>query len=812
MYTWRALLYRLLVIAAGWGWLLWTFLHPHDSLSWETVGIFVVLSWLVKRAGFRIIAEVTHSLVNVVDVGALLLLGPLGGAIVGSLSSMLHLQFSLLRRGSWRGHEFFDLPLFDGAVKMILALAGGTFYLQAGGILAPTMLSVDMLLPLTILYLSWFSLDHLLWSWLFLISGGVEKAREFIVRISTVSLVIELAPLPFSIAFAVAWMLFDPLLRLLLLTATVIVALVVRGFALALRRAEERVSTVSLLNKFGQALVLAQLDERKLADLLYEYAAALLPNARFELLLMEEGADMPCCAIMPKAEMVSRVETLVPMLLPLLQERPHGRLLSTLAEETLVREMQRAQHERPVRGGALIMPLMANDELLGIFVAESLIPNALTLDDGRSLSVLATQAAVVLQNARQFNREQRHVRQLQALAEVGRMVASVIKLDDLLWQVVDLLQDTFGYYHVQIYLVEPGSDEVSYRSGSGVAGRELAQRKMSLRVGEGIIGWVAERGALLLVRDVSQDPRYLPNRFRLLSDTRSEVALPLKIEERVLGVLDVQSDQVNGLDTEDLLTLSTLADQIAIAIEDARLYVAQREAAWVTTGLLQIAEVLNPLFELPAVLDTITRIVPPLVGMDAAAIYLWRSEDQLFEGTASYGLALEAATALRNHRFGPDSFELLQGIRDQQLVLIDRVEHSSRLPILLRDSVTQMGLIAAPLQAQGSLVGVMLLTVRQGLPPLSNRRKTLIAGVAQQAAVAIQAATLYAAQQEEAAITSDLLQVAEMVASRSELQEILELVTRLTVTLASVEHCVVYLWHEGKQLLLPAEAHGFPPQ
>ncbi|HEX8681051.1 MAG TPA: SpoIIE family protein phosphatase [Ardenticatenaceae bacterium] len=812
LYSWRSLLYRLLIIAAGIGWLIWSLRQTHPPIDWEVVGIFLLLSAFVKRAGFRIATDVTHSLVNMVDVAALLVLGPAGGAIVASISSILNLQFSILfRRPQRRWYDMIDLPLFDGGIKALLALAGGNYYLQMGGVLEPTGLTTAMLLPLVVLYLFWFSLDHLLWGWLFLVSGGVRRAREFIQQITTTSLVVELAPLPFSIVLAVSWVIFDPLLRSLLMIGAVILALVVRGFALSLGRAESRVSTVMLLNRFAQATLLAQLDEEKLAELLYDYAPRILPNARFELVLLE-GNDH-ARPILPSPEQESRLLPFIPLIAPILRERPRGRLLSTLTAEALAEEAERTAAERPNRGGVLLIPLVASDALLGILMVEGRGRKALTLDDGRSVSIMATQAAVALQNARSFRREQWRARQLHAIAQVSRLVASVIKLDDLLWEVVELLRATFGYYHVQIYLVAPDANEVVFRAGSGEAGQKLAKLPMHLEIGrEGIIGWVAGMGEPLLVSDVSQDSRYIPDLFHLLPNTRMELAVPLKVEERVLGVLDVQSDCFGGLDDEDLFTLTTLGDQLAIAIEEAQLVVAQREAAWVSSGLLKFAEALNPLFELPVVLETITRIMPRLVGGDVTAIYRWHAEDRTFEGVASFGLASELAPLLVGHRIAPDDFPLLARAREEnQLVPVERVSRSRLVSGPLAQAGL-MGLIALPMQSQGEFVGVLLLGYRSSLPRLSDRRRALVSGIAQQAAVSIQAATLIAQRDEEAAITGDLLQVAELIASRSDLKQILELVTRVTVRVAQVDRCVVYLWDEEKGVLEPAEAHGFSPQ
>jgi signal transduction histidine kinase len=140
-----------------------------------------------------------------------------------------------------------------------------------------------------------------------------------------------------------------------------------------------------------------------------------------------------------------------------------------------------------------------------------------------------------------------------------------------------LVQHTFGYYHVGIGLIE--NDEVVYRAGAGKLWDDPAFefKPQRLKVGkEGITGWVAAHGQPALVPDVAQDPRYV---WMQMSGTRSEVVVPLFVQDHVIGVLDVQSDQVNAFDTTDLTVLEAIARQVGAAIENARLYARAQELA-----------------------------------------------------------------------------------------------------------------------------------------------------------------------------------------------------------------------------------------
>jgi len=155
-------------------------------------------------------------------------------------------------------------------------------------------------------------------------------------------------------------------------------------------------------------------------------------------------------------------------------------------------------------------------------------------------------------------------------------MTSILDVDELLEEIVRLIKDTLGYYLVSIALIE--GDELIFTTGAGPRWGDPDFQPISLKLGEeGITGWVAATGEPLLVPDVSQEPRYicLPDSI----ETRSELVVPLKTKTEVIGVLNVESDQLDGFDESDLAVLQSLAHQAAIAIENARLYEESQQAA-----------------------------------------------------------------------------------------------------------------------------------------------------------------------------------------------------------------------------------------
>ena len=231
----------------------------------------------------------------------------------------------------------------------------------------------------------------------------------------------------------------------------------------------------------------------------------------------------------------------------------------------------------------ICVPIMRGDTLLGTLNVESDGTRPLTEDDLQLLLTLSSHIGVAIDNARLYEEEQRLSTQRKTMAEVGRTTAAILEMDALLTQVVDLIAQNFGYYRVHIFQVDQDSGYAVHKAATGVAAAAIAEEGLRLKIGEkGLVGWVAQHGEPVLVNDVSQDPRYYAHPD--LPDTRSELDVPIRAGERVIGVLDVQSTELNAFDESDLATLETLAHQLAVAMENARLYQETQRLA-ITDGL-----------------------------------------------------------------------------------------------------------------------------------------------------------------------------------------------------------------------------------
>jgi len=167
--------------------------------------------------------------------------------------------------------------------------------------------------------------------------------------------------------------------------------------------------------------------------------------------------------------------------------------------------------------------------------------------------------------------------EFESIARISRIISSTQTLDKLLPQIVQNISEEFGFYHVGIFLLDVHKEYAVLVAANSEGGRRMLERGHRLKVGEtGIVGFVTRAGQPRIALDVGVDAVFFNNPD--LPETRSEIALPLRVEAEIFGALDVQSTKTNAFTDEDISILSVLADQVSIAIQNARSYQQSREA------------------------------------------------------------------------------------------------------------------------------------------------------------------------------------------------------------------------------------------
>ena len=162
-------------------------------------------------------------------------------------------------------------------------------------------------------------------------------------------------------------------------------------------------------------------------------------------------------------------------------------------------------------------------------------------------------------------------KQLQTAAEIARDTTGTLDINEFLAEAVNLVRDRFGFYHASIFLMDPIGRYAILRESTGEAGEQLKRTHHKLAVGsQSLVGQATKTKSPVIINDVGNDPNYYPNPF--LPDTLSELVIPLIVRDQLLGVLDVQSTEINAFLPEDLEILQIVADQLAAAILSANLY------------------------------------------------------------------------------------------------------------------------------------------------------------------------------------------------------------------------------------------------
>ncbi len=192
--------------------------------------------------------------------------------------------------------------------------------------------------------------------------------------------------------------------------------------------------------------------------------------------------------------------------------------------------------------------------------------------DGQVTAVLGMYEDITDRKRLEIEREQiyeRRARHVQISTQVVQEIASAPALDDLFQDVVTLIKERFDYYHVQIFRYEPALDAVLLVGGYGKAGQQMLAEGRQIELGRGAVGRAAEKRQPVLEADLAQRDGWAPDPH--LPDTKCELAVPIKLHQEMLGVLDVHGDAVGALVQDDQLLLESLCGQIAIAIESTRL-------------------------------------------------------------------------------------------------------------------------------------------------------------------------------------------------------------------------------------------------
>lgn len=486
-------------------------------------------------------------------------------------------------------------------------------------------------------------------------------------------------------------------------------------------------------------------------------------------------------------------------------------------EEILASDVSQEPRYRYLDGLAetrseVAFPLKVGHHVLGVLDAQSNQIDAFHDMDILVLRALADTIALAVEGARLYGTVERRANQIATVAEVSRAINSVLDMDDLLKRVVDLIHDRFEYPYVHIFTVHPGRRKVFFQAGAGSRSQAMQAQEITYDIDDtqGLIPWVAREAKTVLANDVSQDPRYRPNPLAP-SGTAAEMALPLLFTGEVLGVLDLQSDQVGAFNAEDQTLFETLADNIAIAIRNASLYRSERWRRQVAESLRDVAVLISSNVALEQMLDSILTELNRNLPCDVAAIWLLQEnasddpEEPGLQLAAVYGSDKESILLVTDLK--PDADQRLrQALQADEPIIRSPEDPPGPMGIAL-GFPQDYSSIAVPLRTGNRTVGLLALA-HHTAGRYGSEARAMTTTFASYAAVAIENNRLYASAQEQAWVSTVLLQVSEATQSLTTIEELTSTVVRLMPLLVGVTGCAIFLWDEGITAFDLSAAHS----
>ncbi len=231
----------------------------------------------------------------------------------------------------------------------------------------------------------------------------------------------------------------------------------------------------------------------------------------------------------------------------------------------------------------LSVPIIGGDKIIGVLDFQSMEANAFDESDVTTAETLSTQIAAAIENARLYNQAQEEIRerlkaekearrratQTALINEIGQRVSSKLDLDSLLSEIVNSVRDAFNYYGVLLLTIDENNNLLTLVAQAGPYSKYLKVGEVALEVGKGMVGQAAKTKKVQMTGDVDKNPHYIR---RAKENTRSEMSVPILSGNKLIGVLDIESEKYHAFDKSDVAVLTTISSQIAAAIENANLY------------------------------------------------------------------------------------------------------------------------------------------------------------------------------------------------------------------------------------------------
>ncbi|MBM3179901.1 MAG: GAF domain-containing protein [Chloroflexi bacterium] len=460
----------------------------------------------------------------------------------------------------------------------------------------------------------------------------------------------------------------------------------------------------------------------------------------------------------------------------------------------------------PETKSEVVIPLKIKDRVLGVLDVQSNQKSAFHPNDLLILHALADNIARAVESAHLYSNLHRRADQLILVSEVSKSVTSTLDLSQLMHDAASLIHDKFGYPHVSLFTVHSNRRLIVYESGSGKRSKKLEGFSIPLDDALGIMPWVARNGKSVLANDVSKEARYLHSPLPP-KNTQSELCVPLIFNEKVIGLLDIQSDKLNAFTEDDQVMFEAVADTIAAAIRNADLYHSEQWRRQVSDSLREVAGLVSDNVGVDEVLETIFTELDRNLPIDISAVWLLQNGELCL--SAAHGVN---ANQLENICIAnPDATYAMAEALISDVPIIRRADQQIWPSGLAAGYDGNYSSIAAPLRVGDRPLGVLTLA-HHTAGRYGHEAQAIITTFASYAAVAIENARLYDSAQEQAYASAALLQVAQAVVTLNDIDEILASITRIMPILVGVKRVALYRWDSERMSFSASHEYGFSDQ
>jgi sigma-B regulation protein RsbU (phosphoserine phosphatase) len=416
------------------------------------------------------------------------------------------------------------------------------------------------------------------------------------------------------------------------------------------------------------------------------------------------------------------------------------------------------------------------------------------------LEGLAGHVSLALVAAHRFAVDQWRVEQLTLVRRVSAQIANVLDMNVLARRATKLIQRTYHYYYVAIFTHENGREYLNFRSSAGQArGRG---KPLKIRLGDGLVGSVAQTGQEAMTNDIHTEPRF---RFwDLLPETQSEAVLPLKIEGKTLGVLDVQSDRLGAFHPNDLLVLRALADTIAIAINSVGLYDQLQKRAEHLEMVAEVSNDITSILDLDELLSKVAVLIQERLNFPYVHLFTVHPNRRQIIYEAGSG---KRSASLKGYVLNLDNDEgIIPWVaRHGQTILANDVKKEPRYqpsPLPPEDTRSELTI---PLLFNNQVVGVLDLQSDRA-NAFSAEDHFLCEALADSVASAIHNADLFRTEQWRRQVADSLREVAGSISTELGVDDVLDIILHELEHNLPCEAAAIWLF-EGEELYL-AHIHG----